>query len=118
MTENETLAAERARKFMRQTTAEYYRAADAEGKEMQTTAMYDASGVFYRQELPVSARDLSNSYLYADPNTTSSSNNPDSLRERERCRMFKRTGECRFGDSCRFGHTVPADTPARACNSS
>ena len=32
------------------------------------------------------------------------------------CGTFKRTGECRFGDSCKFGHTVSADTPTPATN--
>ena len=115
ITEKEILAEERAHRFMRQTTAEYYKAADAEGNEMQTTAMYDSNGIFHRQELPVSVRDLSkvlsDSYLDADSNTTSSSNNPNSLGKGELCRTFKRTGECRFGDSCRFGHAASANTP-------
>ena len=120
ITEKEILAEERAHRFMRQTTAEYYKAADAEGNEMQTTAMYDSNGIFHRQELPVSVRDLSkvlsDSYLDADSNTTSSSNNPNSLGKGELCRTFKRTGECRFGDSCRFKHAASANAPAAAAN--
>ena len=105
---------------MRQTTAEYYRAADAEGNEMQTTAMYDTNRVFHRQELPVPVRELSKflsgSCLNADSNTTSCSNNPNSLRKRECCRTSKRTGVCKFGESCRFDHAASADTPAPAAN--
>ena len=32
------------------------------------------------------------------------------------CKTFKKTGKCRFGDSCRFGHVASAGTPAAAAN--
>ena len=37
-------------------------------------------------------------------------------KEKDLCRAFTKTGECRFGDSCRFGHVASADAPTAAAN--
>ena len=37
-------------------------------------------------------------------------------KKKDLCRAFTKTGECRFGDSCRFGHAASADAPAAAAN--
>jgi len=37
-------------------------------------------------------------------------------KKKELCRGFKRTGECRFGDSCKFEHAASADATAATAN--
>ena len=66
ITEKEMLAEERAHKSMRQAT-EKYGATDAECNGMQNTTTYNLNGIFYRQILPVSVRDLSKVSIGYEP---------------------------------------------------
>ena len=107
-------------RFVRQTAEKCYRAADAEGIEMRSAALYDLNGEFYRLELPVHAPELSivssGSHSNANSSSIPSSTNSNSSGKKRLCRIFKKTGNCRFGDTCRFEHVVSAGTPAAAAD--
>lgn len=50
----------------------------------------------------------------AAPAADKPTNESTTLKRKDICRTFKSTGECRFGDDCRFGHAASADAPAAA----